>query len=117
MNVIKDKYRLREVDVPTKFLGSNIKRWSYVDENGLTRHCWALGSETYVKQACIVAESQMKHTQSTVPQFKKASIQLPLFFCPILPRTRRIHILFIPVNLSVPKHDWCTQVDCRVRAN
>ena len=73
--ILQVRYRLREVGVPSKFLGSNIRQWSYVDENGLTRKCWALGSETYVKEACSVAEKQMKthrllhplaHTDSTM---------------------------------------------------
>ena len=56
MKLLGKIYRLRDVGTPNKFLGSNIKEWTYSDEHGHVRNCWALGSETYVKEACLVAE-------------------------------------------------------------
>ena len=60
MDTLQATYRLREVGIPTKFLGSDIKKWHYVDSQGHSKECWALGSETYVHEACRVAENQMK---------------------------------------------------------
>ena len=56
MDTLQISYRLRDVGLPNKFLGSNIKQWRYTDDNGMVQSCWALGSETYVKEACKVAE-------------------------------------------------------------
>ena len=60
IDILQISYRLRDVGLPTKFLGSNIKQWKYNDDNGIVQSCWALGSETYIKEACKVAEEQMK---------------------------------------------------------
>ena len=60
MNVLASRYRLREVGIPKRFIGSDIKRKQYIDENGYQAFCWAFGSDTYVKDACNLAESQMK---------------------------------------------------------
>ncbi len=66
MNILQATYRLRDVGIPTKFLGSNIRQWKYTDDEGITQKCWALGSETYVKEACKVAEGQMKTHYSNI---------------------------------------------------
>ena len=39
MEILASRYRLREVGPPSKFLGSDIKRKQYVDEDGYQRYC------------------------------------------------------------------------------
>ena len=77
MDILQVRYRLRDVGIPTKFLGSNIRSWSYIDEDGLTRNCWALGSETYVKEACSVAEQQMKTHNLQYPSSRRHGSNSP----------------------------------------
>ena len=77
MKLLGETYRLREVGVPTKFLGSNIKEWKYTDGHGHTRCCWALGSETYVKEACNVAEKQMKMHDLSYPSSRRHGSNSP----------------------------------------
>ena len=60
MDILKTSYRLRDVGIPTKFLRSNIKKWRYINEEGVTNTCWAMGSEIYVKEACKVEENQIE---------------------------------------------------------
>ena len=70
-------YRLRDVGTPTKFLGSNIKRWTYVNGEGHLKNCWALGSETYVKEACKVVEMQMKCHDLKYPSTRRHGANSP----------------------------------------
>ena len=77
MNILKTTYRLRDVGQPKKFLGSNIKRWSYINEDGITNTCWALGSETYVKEACKVAEGQMEMHNLKYPSSRRHGSNSP----------------------------------------
>ena len=77
MDILAATYRLRDVGVPKKFLGSNIIKWKYTDHSGLTRDCWALGSETYVKEACTVAERQMKQHNLNYPSTRRHGSNSP----------------------------------------
>ena len=95
---IKHKYRLREVGILTKFLGSNIQKWSYVHENGLTRYYWVLGSETYVKKACIIAESQMKSHNLQYPSLRRHRYNTP--FSSLLYRPELDASLFFSPQLT-----------------
>lgn len=62
MDHLKNTYRLRDIKVPNKFLGSDVKEWSYQDDEGIHRKCWALVSSTYLKEAVNVVERLMKKT-------------------------------------------------------
>ena len=77
MDILQTSYRLRDVGLPNKFLGSNIKQWKYVDNNGSMQNCWALGSETYVKEACKVAEEQMKQHNLKYPSTRRHGSNSP----------------------------------------
>ena len=77
MNLLANIYRLRDVGIPTKFLGSNIKRWTYVDAAGQLSQCWALGSETYVKEACAVVDKQMKLHNLSYPSTRRHGANSP----------------------------------------
>ena len=78
MDILKTSYRLRNVGIPTKFLGSNIKKWRYINEEGVTNTCWAMGSETYVKEACKVAENQMEAHNLQYPSSRRHGSGSPL---------------------------------------
>ena len=71
MDTLQISYRLRDVGLPYKFLGSNKKQWRYTDDNGMIQSCWALGSETYVKEACKVAKEQMKLNNIQYPSSRR----------------------------------------------
>ena len=77
MNILQDTYRLREVGLPTKFLGSNIKRWSSINDDRTMGSCWAMGSETYVKEACAIADIQMKTYNLTYPSSRRHGANSP----------------------------------------
>ena len=77
MDSLQATYRLREVGPPNKFLGSEIKRWHYIDSQGHSRECWALGSETYVQEACKVAEKQMKVHDLQYPSTRRHGSNSP----------------------------------------
>ena len=61
MDLFAKFYRLRKVKTRDKFLGSNVKRWNYQDDNGRKNACWELVSETYVKEACRLGDVLMKN--------------------------------------------------------
>ena len=77
MDTLQMTYRLRDVGQPTKFLGSNIKRWSYINAEGVTNMCWAMGSETYVKEACKIADEQMKRHSLQYPSTRRHGANSP----------------------------------------
>ena len=77
MNILQDTYRLREVGQPNKFLGSNIRKWSCTNADGTITDCWAMGSETYVKEACTVAEAQMKKHNLSYPSTRRHGANSP----------------------------------------
>ena len=69
--------QMKESRPPTKFLGSNIRRWHYIDSNGYKREFWALESGIYVKEACIVAEKQMKLHNLKYPSSRRHGSNSP----------------------------------------
>ena len=77
MNVLASRYRLREVGPPKRFLGSDIKKKLYIDENGYQSYCWAFGSDTYVKDACNLAELQMKKHGLNYPSTRRHGSSSP----------------------------------------
>ena len=61
MDIISDTFRLKDgVEPPKMYLGTNIRKISYQDDDGNTGKCWSMGSTDYVKEAIRVAESHMK---------------------------------------------------------
>ena len=71
INLLASRYRLREIGPPKRFLGSDIRCKEYVDEFGNQAMCWAFGSDTYVKDACALAEAQMKQNGITYPSTRR----------------------------------------------
>ena len=46
-------------------LGTNVRDWKYADDNGVDNHCWALGLESYIKEAVRIIKKLMeKHNLS-----------------------------------------------------
>ena len=68
---------LREVKVPDKFLGSNIKPWKYIDDKGNDKQCWAMGLESYVKEACKVVEGLMAKDDLKYPPARRHGSKTP----------------------------------------
>ena len=74
---LASRYRLREIGPPKRFLGSDIKQKDYIDEFGNQATCWAFGSDTYVKDACHLAETQMKKNGITYPSSRRHGSSSP----------------------------------------
>ena len=61
MNKINNDFRLKDgIDTPKMYLGTDVKAWDNQMGNGLESECWALGSQTYLKEAVKVCENLMK---------------------------------------------------------
>ena len=77
MRILGSRYRLRDVGTPDRFLGSDIKRKQYIDEDGYQAYCCAFGSDTYVKDTCNLAKSQMKKHGITCPSTRRHGSSSP----------------------------------------
>jgi len=67
MAQINTEFRLKndKIEVPKMYLGTYVKDWEYVDENGIDNHCWDLGAESYIKEAFRIIKKLMeKHNLS-----------------------------------------------------
>ena len=73
-NMVMDRlgtlFRLKDgVSEPSMYLGTDVKKWDYQRNDGTTGQCWALGANSYVKEALKVvaalsAKHSLKHTSS-----------------------------------------------------
>ena len=77
MKILGSRYRLRDVGPPKRFLGSDIKQKQFINEDGYQAYCWAFGSDTYVKDACNLAESQMKKHDISYPSTRRHGSSSP----------------------------------------
>ena len=77
INILSTQYRLREIGAPKRFLGSDIKSKQYIDDNGNHRLCWAFGSDSYVKDACNLAEAHMKRHGINYPSTRRHGSSSP----------------------------------------
>ncbi len=60
MDQIENVFRLKEgIGKPKMYLGTDIREWSTQHVDGSNGNCWAIGSESYLKEAVRVAESNM----------------------------------------------------------
>ena len=58
MDKIGNLFRLKDgVSSPTMYLGTDIRPWEYQRDDGTTGSCWALGSNSYIKEALKVIDS------------------------------------------------------------
>ena len=62
MAQINSGFRLKndKIEVPKMYLGTNVKDWEYTDDNGVNRSCWALGAESYIKEAVRIVGKLME---------------------------------------------------------
>lgn len=77
IKLLASQYRLRDIGSPKRFLGSDIKSKQYIDENGDQAMCWAFGSDTYVKDACVLAEEQMRKHGIVYPSTRRHGSSSP----------------------------------------
>ena len=61
MDVIGETFRLKNgVDSdPTNYLGADVRSWTYERDDGSEGKCWAIGSQSYLKEALRICETQM----------------------------------------------------------
>ena len=71
IDALAKQYRLRETGIRKRFLGSDIKSKQYIDDNGHNKLCWAFRSETYVRDACSIAEDQMMKNGISYPSTRR----------------------------------------------
>jgi hypothetical protein len=78
MRQIESLFRLKEgVGKPKMYLGTDTKEWQVQGYNGEIETCWAIGSESYLKEAIRTAESNMKKEGMEYTSSKKEGRQTP----------------------------------------
>ena len=62
MSQINSDFRLKndKIEEPKMYLGTDVKRWDFTDDNGYNNSCWALGAESYIKEALRICEALME---------------------------------------------------------
>ena len=62
MSQINSDFRLKndKIDIPKMYLGTDVKYWEYSNDEGKTDHCWALGAESYIREAIRIIERLME---------------------------------------------------------
>ena len=61
MEQIRSQFRLKDGYYdPKLYLGTDVRPWTNYNEDGNQRDCWALGSESYIKEAIRTCEHLMK---------------------------------------------------------
>ena len=61
MEHVKSHFRLKDGYYdPKLYLGTDIRPWSYDSENGSLHNCWAMGAESYIKEAVRTCERLME---------------------------------------------------------
>ena len=64
MNSINNLYRLKDgISFPKMYLGTDIRKWSFEDQG----EGYALGANSYLKEALRVAEKQRNRLKMTLP--------------------------------------------------
>ena len=62
MDVIGETFRLKNgIDTnPSNYLGADIRSWTYERQDGTEGQCWAIGSQSYLKEALRICEARMQ---------------------------------------------------------
>ena len=62
MAQINTGFRLKnnKIEVPKMYLGTDVKDWQYTGSNGQDNQCWALGAESYIREAIRISEKLME---------------------------------------------------------
>ena len=61
MQRVNEGFRLKnnEIEIPKTYLGTDVRQWTYTNNDGQDSRCWALGSESYIKEATRVCDKLM----------------------------------------------------------
>jgi len=58
MDQLASFFRLKDNPTsPSMYLGTDVRPWTYQRSDGSSSKCWALGANTYVKEAIKVVET------------------------------------------------------------
>ena len=62
IKIIGDTFRIKEgsTSFPKMYLGANVRKWTSQGNDGVNINCYALGSESYVREAIRIVEIKMK---------------------------------------------------------
>ena len=78
MDKIGTLFNLKDtVEEPKIYLGADVRKWEHQKTDGSVGTCWALGSESYVKEAVKVAEAQMKKHDLSFSSTKRQGRNTP----------------------------------------
>ena len=71
-------FRLKDgIGEPKLYLGADLRKWDYQRDDGTTGKCWAIGSNSYVKEAVKVAEAQMEKYNLSFTSSRRSGRQTP----------------------------------------
>ena len=78
MDKIGELFRIKpgSVESPTMFLGTDVRSWEYQSADGNIRNCFALGANSYVKEAIRNVKLQVAKHKLQYPKSKREA-QLP----------------------------------------
>ena len=72
LDIIDSNFKLKKgsLGFPNHYLGTNIRKWKTTSLDGMEINTYAMGSETYVKEAIRICEGRMKDFGLTYPSSK-----------------------------------------------
>ena len=86
MKEIEKLFRLKDgVDSPKMYLGTDTRKWTISDDNGYEQHCWAVGSESYIKEAIRTAELNFGKLNLSYTSTRKNGMNTPFKNCDYRP--------------------------------
>ena len=80
MSQLQESYPVRKdtIEPPKIYLGADTFQINFMQEDGTPVHCWAMGSNSYVKEAvCVVKERLKKDHVEFHPKLSDPSISAP----------------------------------------
>ena len=79
MAQINSGFRLKndKIEIPKMYLGTDVKDWEYTDENGNSSNCWALGAESYIKEAVRIIQNLMEKHHLSYSSTKRHGRKTP----------------------------------------
>ena len=82
MGEIERLFRLKDgVDNPKMYLGTDTRDWILSDSDGHEQHCWAVGSESYIKEAIRTAELNFGKLNLSYTSTRKNGMNTPFKNC------------------------------------
>ena len=78
MDNINSQFRLKgEVSIPDMYLGANVRRWKHQTVDGNVIESWAMGSESYCKEAIRICEKLMQDHNLTFSSTRRNGKNTP----------------------------------------